>query len=244
MKPRTCRFCGCTDLQACRGGCSWVGADVCSRCAAKAQPKERPILFSAPMVRALLAGRKTQTRRVMKKPPTGVHGLRLALATCPYGRPGDRLWVRETFKAVASGEVKDGYGEVRYGWAYAADATTSWAKHPTIIHDMTGQPETGPMQFRAVPWKPSIHMPRKACRLVLEITDVRVQRLQEITEDDAIAEGVDGPMCAELAIKTPWRDVAAPVAVHTYAALWDSINGAGAWNSNPWVWALTFKVVG
>lgn len=234
--------------------------------------RERPILFSGAMVRALLAGTKTQTRRVAKfSAPAGLNqrfsGLssehivgdcwalssrgaggcwqERAHARCPYGRNGDRLWVRETFKQVASGEVKNGYGEVRYGYAYQADGATTWAKHPTIVHDLTGQPPTGPMQFQPRPWKPSIHMPKRAARITLEITEIRVQRLQEISEADAIAEGIEASSLAGryriYGRDTDGLDADAPRC--SFQSLWESINGAGSWDANPWVWALTFKRV-
>lgn len=218
--------------------------------------KERPILFSGAMVRALLAGTKTQTRRVFADRDVNGDALHTPPALqssasregrwffcarksghiygvdCPYGKPGDRLWVRETFKQIASGEVKDGYGEVRYGYAYQADSATIWAKHPTIIHDLTGQPPTGPMQFQPRPWKPSIHMPRRASRITLEITEVRVQRLQDISEEDAVAEGAPLKNSPASFLTSHKRG---------FAELWESINGAGSWDANPWVWALTFR---
>ena len=213
--------------------------------------KERPILFSAPMVQAIREGRKTQTRRVCKASTisTSLEGVDGGVATfsrlygdgpghevqedvyqlrCPYGKPGDRLWVREGFKRIASGEVKNGYGEVRYGFAYKADGATIWAPRTTIIHDLSGQPDTGPMQFQPRPWKPSIHMPRIASRILLEVTDVRVERLQDISEEDVIAEG----RLNEIIYGTGW-----------YRGLWESIDGAGSWDVNPWVWCVSFKMI-
>jgi hypothetical protein len=185
--------------------------------------KEYPILFSGPMVRAILDGRKTQTRRVLNPQPDFAaqphfqHGRGHAgtgwycseteypdegsqFYRCPHGIPGDRLWVRETWtKNVA-------------GFFYRADFPLA-------------DPTWGP-----VFWKPSIHMPRAASRITLELTEVRVQRVQEISEADVLAEGVTGV----------WKQ-----GDHGYlfSKLWDSINadrGYG-WNVNPWVWALTFK---
>ena len=207
---------------------------------------ERPILFSAPMVRALLDGSKTQTRRAVKFNIAGRVG-KLSnqwhiespgvVNLCPYGQPGDHLWVRERFKDVCSGQIKAGYGELRYGVAYSADNVVVWRPHPTIIHDLRQMPNTGPLQFQQLPWRPSIHMSRRASRITLEVTDVRVQRLQDISEEDAVAEGAE-----------PFR-----LPVHPgnesirhklgYAALWDQINGAGAWDANPWVWAISFRRV-
>ena len=204
--------------------------------------KERPILMSAPMVRAILAGTKTQTRRVVKltdagrvKAPGSTHNWHLddpdAVLACPYGQPGDRLWVRETFKAVASGEVKNGYGEVRYGFAYQADGATRWQEQPTIIHDLTGQPATGPLQFKPVPWKSSIHMPRRASRITLEIVSVRVERLNDISEADAHAEGTPHSM----------QYASGRLASENFAHLWEYINGDDSWDANPWVWVVEFR---
>ena len=232
-----------------------------------AEPKEGPILFSAPMVRAILAGTKTQTRRVAKLNAAGrvkqIGGARNwhlsdpdAVLACPYGQPGDRLWVRETFKPIASGELKNGYGEVRYGFAYQADGAARWNERQTIIRDLTCQPLTGPMQFHPVPWKPSIHMPRWASRITLEIVSVRVDRLNDISDDDAADEGIEY-------LSTPtggddymtfWRDYSR---THeqadghpffddgherdSFRTLWESINGPGSWAANPWVWVVEFR---
>lgn len=145
--------------------------------------RERPILFSGPMVRAILEGRKTQTRRVLKNPDDGVSttiedGSPLYCddggfwhpRPCPYGQPGDRLWVREAHQLSPDGPI------------YRATAR----EHGTYEPGGAG------------PWRPSIHMPRWASRITLEITDVRVERVQEITEDDAIAEGVEVDMLCDL----------------------------------------------
>lgn len=182
--------------------------------------KERPILFSGPMVRALLAGTKTQTRRTCK----GARELSCSqdwpLSTCPYGRVGERLWVRETFR--------QGYGSMSVH--YAAD----------------------PDEVSCGPWNPSIFMPRWASRITLEITDVRVQRLQEISEEDARAEGVPQDLAAVCYVgEGQIRDGKYRVEPHQhiaaadhYACLWESINYKRApWSSNPWVWALTFRRV-
>jgi hypothetical protein len=184
---------------------------------------ERPILFSGAMVRSIREGRKTQTRRVVKPQPNR-RPYPVLLQTCPYGVPGDRLWVRETlrthgyfgFPLGECPQVKPMQGRV---WSYAADEVPDW----------TGS-------------RPSIHMPRWACRLVLELTAVRVERLQDISEADAKAEGVD--------LRTPshydkqGRVVArAATYVVAYRTLWNSLNakrGFG-WDVNPWVWVLEFK---
>jgi len=172
--------------------------------------KERPILFSAPMVRAILDGSKTQTRRVVKDAqPAGIGlchwsktgwahlqlsgGCSCQTVRCPYGIPGDRLWVRETFN-----------GNAEVGYAYRATEP-----------DMNG-----------CPWRPSIFMPRAASRILLEITDVCVQRLQKISDEDARAEGYD----RSHAFPREW-----------FALLWERINGTGSWHANPWVWVITFQ---
>lgn len=194
--------------------------------------KERPIIFSAPMVRALLDGRKTQTRRIVKSqyddPAWSVrpceitrfkghtHDWWLPGATvpavpiikCPYGRPGDRLWVKETFahhvQAVGAKRDEDG------PFVYAADG--EFAK-----------------QYRlGDKWKSPIFMRRAASRILLEIVAIRVERLQDISEEDAKAEGADPAECC-LAY------------YHGYRKLWEAINGAGSWDVNPYVWVIEFK---
>lgn len=189
--------------------------------------KDRPILFSAPMVRALLDGSKTQTRRVFKAKNGGVWphkndipGMRQIMRNCPYGQPGDRLWVRETFadlqgtgiehRPISSGPLQ------RY--AFAADTKPG-------SHGDEARKEFG------VKWKPSIFMPRTASRITLDITGVRVERLQDISEADAAAEGVSAKHTAD----------AHYTAREAYAVLWGQINGGGSWHLNPWVWVIEFK---
>ena len=198
--------------------------------------KERPNIFSAPMVRAILEGRKTQTRRVIKpigdgETPMHVvkHGGKLYLDetphACPYGQPGDRLWVRET-----------------------------WAYHVQAIGSVTD--EDGPFVYRADRmaeqsrlcdrWRPSIHMPRWASRILLEVVSVRVERLNEISEVDANAEGCRAIQGCEW---HTFEEAAAGIPMHkhtaidAYSALWESINGPGSWEANPWVWVVEFKRV-
>lgn len=247
--------------------------------------KERPILFSAPMVLALLAGTKTQTRRIVKFEPyekgynlgfSGVEagffhsGLessgwvlrsrgaggcwndRTKPLHSPYGRAGDRLWVRETFSTDALSVYPCPRAWYRAdfntfddpsGWAgeihsCPADRKprANWADCWACQHESKGP-------FR---WKPSIHMTRALSRLTLEVTGVRVERLQAISEEDAIAEGVErdsGIGCAGW-----WRDYlnldcAVPSARDSYRTLWESINGAGSWAANPWVWVVSLKRV-
>lgn len=206
--------------------------------------KARPILFTSSMIRALIEGWKTQTRRVLKPQPTWIeskytgghwmieghegrgenrrcvlstsfdpveyarteHGAWFAGSGCPYGQPGDLLWVRETFANL--GALYPGYEPTyvpREGWPN---------KSPATVIDR---------------WKPGIHMPRAASRLTLRITEVRVQRLKDIDGLDAIAEGI-----TRVEGEAPWR---------TYKHLWGSINGPGSWDANPWVWCLTFETI-
>ena len=191
---------------------------------------ERPILFSAPMVRAILAGTKTQTRRIAKPQPEpgeigsfgrGIPFIRGRDKTyrCPYGQPGDRLWVREAFDFLPSGGPDQPTAcEIVY-WANGA------------IEPRIAPPDYNPMVYAHEKIRPSIHMPRWASRITLEITGVRVERLQDISKDDAKAEGVD-------ALPMETRRATAKADFH---ALWESINGAGSWDANPWVWVLEFR---
>jgi len=210
---------------------------------------QRPIIFSGPMVRAILEGRKTQTRRVMKTQPflvdsewrvdiaarpagkdvywwpvTGAANDKL-LRHCPYGLPGDLLWVRETWQIV-----KDSSAPPKI-W-YRADPGVE----DCVAKSLVGWPG----------WRPAIHMPRDACRLVLEITAVRVERLQAISEADAIAEGLrvykcssgDYP-CYAIDDNPGWTD-----ARFAFEVLWNRINekrGHG-WVTDPWVWVVEFKL--
>lgn len=223
-------------------------------------PRERGILFSAPMVRRLLDDSKTQTRRVVTKKqaldwlePGGFTPDYVADPgnhLCPYGVPGDRLWVRETW-AVPPGSTTR--GDVVYR------AEVGDVSEERSVRRLTGR--------ALVPWLPSIHMPRWASRITLEVTGVRVEHLQDITEADAIAEGVRVPVSED---GKPWLRITGPHLPHEYlakhpkewtsadwmrthyAALWDSINGARpgkthgvakpyAWAANPWVWTITFR---
>lgn len=229
------------------------------------QIKERPILFSAPMVRAIQEGRKTVTRRPVKVQPFNLSWSRrdhrfeytagraengdevdgfYAYSTrsggewsakCPYGQPGDRLWVRETFADLRGTGIEhrpDPDGPLQR-YAYAADC------RPGSYADEA-------RKDYGIKWKPSIHMPRLGCRILLEITDVRVERLQAISDEQAMAEGVR--LYADHAALGDWYHVDGK---ETYSAeprksfelLWSSINGAGAWEANPWVWVVEFKQV-
>lgn len=185
---------------------------------------ERPILFSAPMIRALLAGTKTQTRRVVKPQPDEDGLARLAgqwiwhdtserTFRCPYGQPGERLWVRENFSGSIAYE-RHGYPLKEWG-----NKIWYWAD---------GNPQRGDWTKP----RPSIHMPRHLSRITLELTEVRVERLQDISEADALAEGVAN------SLHLP----GGRFANENYAHLWDAINGPGSWDANPFVWCVAFKM--
>lgn len=190
------------------------------------ETNERPILFSGAMVRAILDGKKTQTRRVVKPQPPAdwvpspwpYDGAAWSDRRCPYGAPGDRLWVRETWAPISPDEERRPIRECRI--EYRADTS---AARPGGWDEDTDDPE-------AARWRPSIHMPRWASRLTLEVTGVRVERVQDISEDDARAEGV-----------YPYADNPR----RFFQELWNSINGARGygWNSNPWVWVVEFRRV-
>ena len=229
--------------------------------------KERPILFSAPMVRALLAGTKTQTRRVLKTQPAAVerwkHGERTDDTSaryavlrddagkgwancgpfgCPYGELGDRLWVRETFYAWGRWETRFSAKKGRDEWHFI-DLTLECGKSYAYAADgLQPQPMGGRREAGAAPrwWKrPAIHMPRAASRLMLEITGVRVEQLRSISNDDAYDEGV-----VNWAAEVVKDGNKFPSAQRAFRALWESINGAESWEANPWVWAITFRRIG
>ena len=211
--------------------------------------KERPILFSAPMVRAILEGRKSQTRRVVKPQPfagwypskcTNGWGFchpqgeaPAVLFQCPYGVPGDRLWVRETWAYFNADE--DLYQKNKGALAFRATWDSDRCEWPQFARAISYIPGDR--------WRPSIHMPRWASRITLEITDVRVERLQEISEEDALAEGVreiggNFEGCYEFCDRLSGTN-----ARDCFGRGWDSINakrGSG-WDANPWVWAISFR---
>ena len=192
--------------------------------------KEKPILFSGPMIRAILANTKTQTRQIFKpdrmtwdangryttyamrggelsttgsgpfKPSSWLH-------YCPYGQPGDRLWVRESFARVPTACGSEDI-------VFAADY------------------QDGSDRAAGVRYTPSIHMPRAVSRITLEITGVRVERLQDISRGDAMAEGCPFPNMAQGPDPRDW-----------YAELWGAINGPDSWAENPWAWVVEFKAI-
>jgi hypothetical protein len=209
---------------------------------------DRPIIFSGSMIRAILDGRKIQTRRTIKHDQqfwehggyrpclmedgvkwtfldreTGLYAKYAPQFKCPYGAPGDRLWVRET------------WGPCDGGFCYAADEGVRW-------RDV--KPDDGR-------WHSSIHMPREFSRITLEIVAVRVERVSDISEDDAIAEGVEEirplPSIRGATKGRGWRDYGIGVGFHqarqSFHSLWNTINKARGfgWDQNPWVWVITFK---
>jgi hypothetical protein len=200
--------------------------------------KERPILFSAPMVRALLDGSKTQTRRAVK--PRHLPFVENLTANfldgkwgerpMPYGKPGDQLWVRETFADLRGTGIEhrpDPSGPLKR-YAFAAD-------HPPGSNGDEARKEFG------VKWKPSIHMPRAASRITLKVIGVRVERLQDISEADALAEGIvrlkEGfglPDGSHFHATNPRQ---------SYFGLWEAINGPGSVEANPWLWVVEFPKI-
>lgn len=246
-------------------------------------PRERPILFSGPMVRAILDGSKTQTRRIVKPQPSfrypgtvrlvyGQHPMSPSgfvgtpaeglvggedrmgwLAEdwcgnvvgaaeadafrCPYGEPGrDRLWVRETWRTE---ELPSGLDGIRFR---ADDAFVPIEDSPEAADRWGYAHENGK---HGTKWRPSIFMRRWASRLTLEVAGVRVERLHDISEEDARAEGVGSIDIIGESVSHPraaWAVAGHVTAREHFAALWDEINGARAsWASNPWVWVVGFK---
>ncbi|WMJ64468.1 hypothetical protein RBI80_14890 [Klebsiella variicola] len=216
--------------------------------------KERGMIFNAEMVRAILDGRKTQTRRPIKWKQTRFteigereDGSKWPWSEdaehacdfwhpCPFGAVGDRIWVRETFQ----------------GPLFDYDLMDSYCKDPTPFE----KPEFCVYKADGVPapefydaddelhccWRPSIHMPRWASRILLEITDVRVERLNAISEEDARAEGIIDGGCLNCGEPEPCGCAnPEPDATDAFAYLWQSIYGQESWNANPWVWVISFE---
>ena len=225
--------------------------------------KERPILFSGPMVRAILDGRKTQTRRMVKPQP--LHGEFVVCkyhktlvdkkgntypsdedrfgicdvdgewsVECPYGQVSDRLWVRETYRQTCD---KKSWGCVQY----RADESLR-----LMLCDENGEGDPIGTKMHREPlqkiekkgprWRPSIHMPRWASRITLEITGVRVEQIHDLSHDDAIAEGFQGQGWK---VSDDRSQIVYPC--HEFRQLWIKLNGEGSWASNPWVWVIEFK---
>jgi hypothetical protein len=194
--------------------------------------KERPILFSAPMVNALLDGSKTQARRVCKGQRELSNAHDFQIHRCPHGQPGDRLWVKETWQGPLVEDMDDYRSEPAdfhkpEFCEYAADGGPA----PEF---MTTDDEL------VCRWRPSIFMPRWASRILLEITAVRVERLQDISEEDARAEGIQHELDGWIDYTNPSCQMCMTPA-DSYRTLWESINGAGSWDANPYVWVLEFK---
>jgi hypothetical protein len=204
--------------------------------------KERPILFSTPMVKVILDGRKTMTRRVIKPQFKILHALypdgsidteRIFRKSdwrihCPYGQVGDRLWIRETF---APCQMLSGKTNI----TYKADG----GKPPLYLM----------ADGKEIPchWKPSIFMPRWASRITLEITNIRVEKLKEITHDDAVLEGCYYNFNLNKGLTCKLHpEVCDTATVHCFANLWDSINAKRgySWESNPWVWVISYRLAG
>jgi len=213
--------------------------------------KERPILFSAPMIQAILDGRKNMTRRVVKKIyPEKEPSRHFSPGPCPHGQPGDRLWVREAWRV---GSWREDDGQIAVDYKAGPICRTKWltVPDPDKFNDLwegsTQEAEVAygiKERYKWKPgespcrWRPSLFMPRWASRITLEITAVRVERVQDISEEDVEAEG--------LALQS-WagEDLEGWPKTAGFAQLWDSLNakrGYG-WEANPWVWVIAFKRV-
>lgn len=214
---------------------------------------ERPLPLKAPMVLATMSGAKTQVRSVIKKQPVANNRGRFDFSTftddegiesfwqngpiwwarCPYGKPGDRLWLRETWQ---HSNFPSGPYDVECEIFYRAD----------YLDDPHGPDGERSPEGRYRFWRPSIHMPRAACRILLEVVSVRVERLNDCSEVDALAEGVALDMAGSHFIDAGnarhATKVGAP-AVDAFKSLWESTSGAGSWAVNPWVWAIEFRRV-
>ncbi|GKO00143.1 hypothetical protein MS5797_40870 [Klebsiella pneumoniae] len=243
--------------------------------------KERGMIFNSEMVRAILDGRKTQTRRIMKVQPesnqlglllitdstkhsdigkyhwaesnaTGNH-VRSKLFSSPFGAVGERIWVRETWATLGNedGCYVDWEDNLCKGDERSAARIyrASCEQRPgdyglwSIPDDAYWKPHTKEHKFEGA-WRPSIHMPRWASRILLEITDVRVERLNAISEEDARAEGIIDGGCLNCGEPEPCGCAnPEPDATDAFAYLWQSIYGQESWNANPWVWVIEFKRV-
>lgn len=211
-----------------------------------------PILFSTPMVVALINERKTMTRRIVKIQPTfnefniephdsrgfvqkkqvGVNPDKFEVIQqwlCPFGNIGDILWVRETYCFVSLEHAHDLLEGVkdRNQIIYKASVHDDWMKYAKEKYGYK--------------WKPCIHMPKEACRLFVEITNIRIERLQEIGEQDAVKEGISNNVTKYYDYLR--EDFITESAYHSFFTLWESINGANSWENNPWVWVIEFKQV-
>ena len=194
--------------------------------------KERGILFSGPMVRALLDGTKTQTRRALRPQPEGECDP--GAARNPrnrFGLPGDRLWVRETYFAFGHWETRPKAGKPGDAWYFVDQTRATGQRYRYALDEPDGaDPQAARVAGDLPRWhrRPALFMPRAASRILLEIVGVRIERLQEIGPDDALAEGI-GPVGR------------GGDPVLAYRSVWERINGAGSWDANPWVWAVEFR---
>lgn len=243
--------------------------------ASASEVRERPILFNGPMVKAILEGRKTQTRRMVKPQSMfdGKDGIVKRFphqAGCPYGKVGDRLWVRETWVEVCSvspvdGEVNEWSGRFfkrindptprpEGGHYYSGSDIVYRADGEIEFCDGDGFSGDSADKDDMPRWRPSIHMRREFSRITLEITGVRVERLNDISYDDAAAEGVEAwevhqgcAGCSEFGECLGRREVPGRCETfmlgykEAFERLWERINGAGSWTANPWVWVIEFR---
>ncbi len=219
----------------------------------KGEVKERGMIFNDEMVRAILGGNKTQTRRIVEEKFYGrAVAAELLAKHCPYGQPGDRIWVREAWAILGNedgcsvdwndnlclGDEKNAARIYRASCEQKPGDYGLWS----IPDDADWKPHTVNEKFEGG-WRPSIHMPRWASRILLEITNVRVERLNDISECDARDEGV--PPAGSLlpdhpgTFLTPKGDFA--MAKVAFQRLWEPIYGEESWNANPWVWVIEFK---
>ncbi|HBW3459119.1 TPA: hypothetical protein MEY84_003586 [Klebsiella pneumoniae] len=231
--------------------------------------KERGMIFNADMVRAILDGRKTQTRRIVKgtdgavkfckewdingeeifvvlgeKDHTGMNPV-LGAISCPFGAVGDRIWVREAYRFPASLDdvSPTGVGEMAVATGYRKPWAPTFYEFTGTFSDGWKGFETPPKVSDAGKLRPSIHMPRWASRILLEITDVRVERLNAINEHDAQAEGVARLRGGFWKHYQPGWTQHQLSARGSFVTLWKSIYGEESWNSSPWVWVIEFKRV-
>ncbi|MCU1758765.1 hypothetical protein NTD84_03390 [Pseudomonas sp. 14P_8.1_Bac3] len=221
--------------------------------------KERPILFSAPMVCATLEDRKTVTRREVKKRPALdclAAGFEPAFLTlpgnadlCPYGKPGDRLWVRETFYAFGRWEMRFSQKKGRDEWHFVdmtLDLNKVYQFEPPQNYQLGQRGDVTPAWWK----RPAIFTPRAASRILLEITDVRVERLQDISDEQALAEGIIPHVRGgwhwhphDPSNVDDWHQFGFKTPVWAFHDLWAGINGQENWDANPWVWAVSFRRV-
>jgi hypothetical protein len=216
----------------------------------KTEAKERPILFSTEMVKAIVGGRKTQTRRIVKSTKTlgdlvdvfdtkhlaksgfieiDTKLYHAAQLRCPYGKVGDLLWVKETYAVIANG-----YGIWR---VYRASDQTEFSNGANSVDEF--------MKLEGCKWKSPRYMPRIDSRITLEITNIKVERVQDISEEDARREGVQEYQFAygSKLTKPIIVDGFHVSAQYKFSKLWQQINGEKSWDNNPWVWVIEFKKI-